>query len=78
MHSARAHEEREEGPGDAPATAMIPPSARNMFRIPDGLVPSARRVPISRVRSVTAIVMTIAADRTITTRNGPDKAEYAV
>ena len=42
--------------------------------MPDGRVPRARSVPISRVRSVTAIVMTIAAERiTMVTRTVPTK-----
>ncbi len=61
-------------PARQPATAITTPSERNIRRMPAGRVPSARSVPISRVRSVTAMVITIAADRTtITTSTAPTK-----
>ena len=61
-------------PATQPESAMTTPSARNIRRIRAGRVPIARSVPISRVRSVTAIVITIAADRiTITTSTAPTK-----
>ena len=59
-------------PATQPAMPIATPSARNILSTFEGRVPRARSVPISRVRSVTAIVMTIAADRiTITTRTAP-------
>ena len=59
-------------PATHPAAASATPSTRNIFRIPDGRVPRARSVPISRVLSATAIVITIAADRiTMTTSTAP-------
>ena len=61
-------------PATQPVRASTSPSARNMLWMPAGRVPIARSVPISRVLSVTDIVITIAADRiTITTRTAPTK-----
>src|SRR5262249_18261270 len=55
-------------PATQPTAASAIPSTRNIRRIPAGRVPRARSVPISRVLSETAIVMTIAAERmTMTT-----------
>ena len=63
-------------PARQPATARTAPSARNIAWIRPGRVPIARRVPISRVRSVTDIVITIAADRmTMTIEHRADEAE---